>query len=55
MKKPKPPPLPRPGKPPRNPHAKVLGKGPYKPKVEKGRDAYIRRPKHPRPAVEEGE
>ena len=35
--------------------AKVLGKGPYKPKVEKGRDAYIRRPKHPRPAVEEGE
>ncbi|MCB1488617.1 MAG: hypothetical protein KDJ88_14325 [Bauldia sp.] len=49
MKEPKPPKPRQPAKPPRNPHASVLGKGPYKPKVEKARDAYARRPKHQKP------
>jgi hypothetical protein len=43
MKKKRPPPPP---KPPRNPHAKVLGRGPFKPRVEKDPDAYVRRPRH---------
>ena len=33
-------------KPPRNPHAQVLGRGPFKPKVMKDPDAYVRRPRH---------
>jgi hypothetical protein len=49
MKKPKAPTSGKPGKPPRNPHARALGTGPYKPKVVKGKDEYRRRPKHPKP------
>jgi len=40
---------PLPPKAPRNPHAKVLGRGPFKPKVEKDPDAYVRRPRHRKP------
>ncbi|MCP4381707.1 MAG: hypothetical protein GY798_09895 [Hyphomicrobiales bacterium] len=36
------------GKPPRNPHARVLGSGPFKPKVVKRKDEYRRLPKHPK-------
>ena len=36
-------------KPPRNPHARVLGQGPFKPKVEKAPDAYVRRQRHRKP------
>ncbi|WP_421724904.1 DUF7230 family protein [Bauldia sp.] len=42
-------------KPPRNPHARALGTGPFKPKVEKGKDAYRRKPKHVKPAVDDGD
>lgn len=40
-------------KPPRNPFAKVLGRGPYKPKVAKSKDAYVRRPRHRKPLKHE--
>lgn len=46
MKKKRPPPPP---KPPRNPHATVLGRGPFKPKVWKNPEAYVRRPRHRKP------
>jgi len=36
-------------KPPRNPHARVLGRGLFKPKVVKDLDAYARRPRHRKP------
>jgi hypothetical protein len=36
-------------KPPRNPYAKVLGLGPFKPKVAKKKDAYVRKPRHRKP------
>lgn len=42
-----------PAKAPRNPHAKVLGRGPFKPKVEKDPDAYVRRPRHRKPMKHE--
>ena len=41
------------GKPPRNPYAKVLGLGPFKPKVAKPKDAYVRRPRHRKPLKHE--
>jgi hypothetical protein len=53
MKKPKATKGPRAGKPPRNPHARALGTGLYKPKVVKGKDDYRRKPKHPKPATTE--
>jgi len=49
MKKSRAPGPPKAGKPPRNPHARVLGTGPYRPKVVKGKDEYRRKPKHPKP------
>ena len=42
-------------KPPRNPYAKVLGLGPFKPKVAKARDAYVRKPRHRKPLKHEVE
>ena len=36
-------------KPPRNPYAKLLGLGPFKPKVAKKKDAYVRKPRHRKP------
>ena len=33
----------------RNPHARVLGEGLFRPKVVKDPKAYVRKPKHPRP------
>ncbi len=33
----------------RNPHARALGKGLFRPKATKDPKAYIRRPKHPKP------
>jgi hypothetical protein len=36
-------------KPPRNPYAKVLGLGPFKPKVAKAKDAYVRKPRYRKP------
>jgi hypothetical protein len=36
-------------KPPRNPYAKALGLGPFKPKVAKKKDAYVRKPRHRKP------
>mgnify|MGYP000963172008 CR=1 FL=1 len=38
-----------PAKPPRNPHARVLGQGPFKAKVLKNPDAYVRRSRHSKP------
>ena len=38
---------------PRNPHARVLGTGPFKPKVMKDPDAYVRRPRHRKPVKNE--
>lgn len=34
---------------PRNPYARVLGLGPFKPKVAKKKDAYVRKPRHRKP------
>ena len=42
-------------KPPRNPYAKVLGLGPFKPKVAKAKDAYVRKPRHRKPLKHEVE
>jgi len=42
-------------KPPRNPYAKVLGLGPFKPKVAKAKDAYVRKPRYRKPLKNEGE
>jgi hypothetical protein len=53
MKEPKATKGPRAGKPPRNPHARALGTGLYKPKVVKGKDDYRRKPKHPKPPTTE--
>ena len=36
-------------KPPRNPYAKVLGLGPFKPKVAAKKDAYVRKARHRKP------
>ncbi|HET7717509.1 MAG TPA: hypothetical protein VFK86_17945 [Bauldia sp.] len=46
---------PRAAKPPRNPYARVLRAGPFKPKVAKLKDAYIRRPRHRKPLKNETE
>lgn len=40
---------------PRNPHARVLGSGPFKPKVMKDPDAYMRRPRHRKPLKDESD
>lgn len=40
-------------KPPRNPYAKVLGLGPFKPKVAKAKDAYVRKPRYDKPLKHE--
>lgn len=40
-------------KPPRNPYAKVLGLGPFKPKVAKAKDAYVRKARHRKPLKHE--
>ncbi|HMN87654.1 MAG TPA: hypothetical protein PKA74_16950 [Bauldia sp.] len=40
---------PRRAKPPRNPHARALGSGAFRQKVERKKGAYVRRPKHRRP------
>lgn len=50
MKKPR---MPQPKRIRRNPHARALGSSLYQPRVEKGRDEYRRRPKHPKPPKEE--
>jgi hypothetical protein len=42
-----------PAKAPRNPHARALGRGPFKAKVEKDPDAYVRRPRHRKPMKHE--
>jgi hypothetical protein len=42
-------------KPPRNPYAKVLGLGPFKPKMAKSKDAYVRKPRHRKPLKHEVE
>ena len=41
-------------KPPRNPYAKVLGRGLFKPKVVKNKDAYVRKPAPPQAAEARG-
>jgi len=33
-------------RPPRNPYAKMLGGGLFKPKVVRNKDAYVRKPRH---------
>lgn len=53
MSKRKPKKAPVAGKPPRNPHARALGSGPFKPKTLKRKDEYRRTPKHPKPPVAE--
>lgn len=41
---------------PRNPEARALRTGAFKPKVEQGRDTYQRKPKHPKqPPVEDSD
>jgi hypothetical protein len=40
---------------PRNPHARALRTPPFKPKVAKDPDAYVRRPRHRKPAKTEVE
>jgi hypothetical protein len=42
-------------KPPRNPHAKALRSGAFKPKVVKARDPEARKPRHRKPLVEVAE
>lgn len=42
-------------KPPRNPYARSLGLGPFKPKVAKSKDAYVRKPRHRKPLKHEVE
>jgi hypothetical protein len=42
-------------KPPRNPHAKALRSGAFKPKVVKARDPEARKPRHRKPIVEVAE
>ncbi len=37
----------------RNPHARALGSALYRQKVEKGKDEYRRKRKHPKPTDEE--
>lgn len=50
MKTPK---VPRQKKIRRNPHARALGSALYRQKVEKGKDEYRRKRKHPKPTDEE--
>jgi len=40
------------GKPPRNPHAKALRSGAFKPKVLKPKDPAARKPRYRKPLVE---